>query len=301
VLHDQLSQIHVLEPEAHVRLVVAVAAHRVGELHPGEPPARVLLVEVDSEHAGEQLEQEPFDHAEDVVLVDEAHLDVDLGELGLAIEAQVLVTKALHDLEVAIVARDHQQLLEQLRALGERVERAGLVARRDEEVARAAGRVLQQVRRLDLEEAVAVEVLARDRHHLRARDQGALQLWASQVEVAMLEPLVLVRVDRVFDREGRCLALVEDRGFLDDDLDVTGREARVLHLAAAADLASDADDPLAAGLVAEIERGLIDGGVEHQLHEAAAIAQVDEDTAAVIAPALNPAEEHDVLVELLRA
>ena len=38
------------------------------------------------------------------LLVDERHLDVDLRELGLAIEAQVLVAEAAHDLEVALVA-----------------------------------------------------------------------------------------------------------------------------------------------------------------------------------------------------
>ena len=59
-----------------------------------------------------------------VLLDDEAHLEVDLRELGLAVEAQVLVAEAAHDLEVAIDARDHEQLLEDLRRLGERVELA---------------------------------------------------------------------------------------------------------------------------------------------------------------------------------
>ena len=66
----------------------------------------------------------PSIDAEDVVLVDERHLDVDLRELGLAIEAQVLVAEALDDLEVAVEARHHEELLEELRALGERVELA---------------------------------------------------------------------------------------------------------------------------------------------------------------------------------
>ncbi len=96
---------------------------------------------------------------EDVVLVDEGHLDVDLRELGLAIEAQILVAEALHDLEVPVEAGDHEELLEELRALGERVELAGVQAARDEEVARAARRVLHHEGRLELEEALLDEVV----------------------------------------------------------------------------------------------------------------------------------------------
>ncbi len=57
-------------------------------------------------------------------------VEVNLGELGLAVGAQVLVAEALDDLVVAVVAGHHQQLLEELRRLrqGEelaRVQREG--------------------------------------------------------------------------------------------------------------------------------------------------------------------------------
>ena len=45
------------------------------------------------------------DEAEDVLLVDEARLDVELGELELAVRAQVLVAHAAGDLVVAVEAR----------------------------------------------------------------------------------------------------------------------------------------------------------------------------------------------------
>ena len=64
-----------------------------------------------------------------VVLVDEAHLEVELGELGLAVAAQVLVAVAAGDLEVAVDAGDHQQLLELLRALRQGVDVARLEPR----------------------------------------------------------------------------------------------------------------------------------------------------------------------------
>ena len=100
------------------------------------------------------VEHRLADGREHVVLVDEAHLGVELHELVLPIGAQVLVAQAAGDLEVAIEAADHQQLLEQLRALRQRVERARLLPRRHEELARALGRRRHEHRRLDLDEAL---------------------------------------------------------------------------------------------------------------------------------------------------
>ena len=93
----------------------------------------------------------------------ERDLEVDLRELRLAIGAQVLVAEALDDLEVAIESGDHQDLLEDLRRLRQREELAGMHAARHEIVARPFGRRLGQNRRLDLEEALLVEVPADSR------------------------------------------------------------------------------------------------------------------------------------------
>ncbi len=106
------------------------------------------------------LDRHRLDEAHDGRLVDEAHLEVELGELGLAVAAQVLVAVAAGDLEVAVDAGDHQQLLELLRALRQGVDAARLEAARDDEVAGALGRALDQGRRLDLDEAVRVVDLA---------------------------------------------------------------------------------------------------------------------------------------------
>src|SRR5690242_21379003 len=56
------------------------------------------------------------------------------------------VAEAARDLVVAVEARHHQDLLEQLRALRQRVELAFVHARRDQEIARALGRGLGQDR-----------------------------------------------------------------------------------------------------------------------------------------------------------
>ena len=65
--------------------------------------------------------QHRLDRREDVFLGHEAHLDVELVELaGAAVGARVLVAKAGGDLEIAVEAGDHGELLELLGRLRQR-------------------------------------------------------------------------------------------------------------------------------------------------------------------------------------
>ncbi len=78
---------------------------------------------------------------EDILLGDVGHLEIELIELaGRAIGPPILVTKAGRDLEITIESRDHQQLLELLRSLGQGIELARVNAAWHEIVARAFGR-----------------------------------------------------------------------------------------------------------------------------------------------------------------
>ena len=96
------------------------------------------------------------------LLLRERHLQIDLREFGLAVGAQILVAEAAHDLEILLEAADHQQLLEDLRRLRQRVELAGIDAAGHQIVARALRRRARHERRLDLEESLFGQ-------HLRAR------------------------------------------------------------------------------------------------------------------------------------
>ena len=75
-----------------------------------------------------EFDQHDFDQCSNVVGIDKAHFQVELGKLGLAIGAQVLVAKAAGDLEIAFDAGHHEQLLELLRALGQRIKFVGMQA-----------------------------------------------------------------------------------------------------------------------------------------------------------------------------
>jgi hypothetical protein len=75
----------------------------------------------------EQPAQNRLDSIEHVLLGDEAHLKIELIELaGRPVGARVLVAEAGCDLEVAVEARNHDELLELLRRLRQRVEFAGM-------------------------------------------------------------------------------------------------------------------------------------------------------------------------------
>ncbi len=189
-----------LEAEAAVGAVRAEAEHRLVVGHPRPRRRR-------QREAG-RLEHRVHDglgDLEDVVLLDEAHLEVELGELGLAVGAEVLVAEAAGDLVVALVAAHHQQLLEELRRLRQRVPRARLEPRGHEEVARPLGRGAREDRRLDVDEVALGERLAHRADDRVAQEERLLHPLAPQVEHAVLEADRLVDVDVLVDRERRGL------------------------------------------------------------------------------------------------
>ena len=113
-----LVEVDELEPEAQVGLVGPET--RVGFV-PRDAPDRGRLVPGRRDDRGLHRRT---DHGHYVVGVRESHLRVELHELELAIGAQVFVAQAARDLVVAIESAHHEQLLEQLRALRQRVELA---------------------------------------------------------------------------------------------------------------------------------------------------------------------------------
>ena len=112
--------------------------------------------------------------------------------------------------------------------------------------------------------------------------------------------------------KGGVSALLKMVASSDDHLDLAGRELGVdgAHhlplllaelLAARAHRAAHADDPLGPHGLGEVVRLAGGLGVEDDLGEPVAVAQVDEDDVAVIAPARDPAEEDDLLADVGRA
>jgi hypothetical protein len=176
----------------------------------------------------------------------EGELDVELIKLARrAVCASVLVAEAGGDLEVAVEARHHVELLEHLRRLRQSKELARIDAARDEVVARAFGRARRQDRRLQLEEAGFDHASPHRCDDRAAPYDVVVHALAPKIEVAVGEALLFGRLLIDGDREGQGIAARQHLDLADPHLDFTRREVRV-HVArvASRDPASDANDAL---------------------------------------------------------
>ena len=140
------------EKNARIRPIAAIAVHGIGKTHPREGARQIDPNGFFAAIRGEDLEK--FEH---VLYAHKGHLQVDLGELQLAIRSLILVPKAACDLKIPLVTAHHEQLLHDLGRLGKRVEGARLKTARDQEIARAFGRRTSQHGRLDFQEAMLIE------------------------------------------------------------------------------------------------------------------------------------------------
>ena len=250
------------------------------------------------QHLGDQA----LHQRQEVVAVQERRLDVDLRELGLPVLTQVFVTEAADDLEVALEPGHHQELFEELRRLGQRVEAAAVQPARDQEVARALRRRPDEERRLHLQEAVTMEIVARRPGDRVADGEVAVHGRPSEVEIPVRQPRQLVDLGVVLDGERQRPGLVEDADVAHLDLDLAGGQLGVLRAgrAAADDPANREHEFAADGLGPGVSVGTA-ARIEDTLREPGAVAQVDEDEAAMIAPAMRPSHQRHRLPSVTAA
>ena len=280
-----------LDRVAQVGLVGAVFKHRLGI-------GNARPVRIDRTAIGEFLEHALDDrlhHVEDVFLLDEAHLHVQLVEVGgRAVGARVFVTEARRDLEILVEAADHDQLLELLRRLRQRVELARMQTRRHEEVARAFGRRRGDDRRLELVEIGVPHAFTHGFHDVGAQDHLVMQALATQVEEAIGQTGLFGIFQLAEDRQRQFLGLAQDFDIADIDLDLAGRDLRVDQaLVAQFHGAVDADHPFRARFFHRLEGGAV--AVTEHLRHTVMIAKIDEEHPPVIAHAMDPARKADGL------
>ena len=289
---EHLRHIRDFHAEPKVRLVAAVLVHRVVVLHPRKRKLEFAVaggLHQDREHC--------VDDPVHILGGDEGHLHVDLRELRLAVRPQVLVAEAPRDLVVAVHAREHQELLVLLGRLRQGVETARHDPARHEIIARAFRRALRHHRRLDIGEAGLVEIHADRLHDFMALAQADLHALAAQIEIPVRHAEVFgdLRGGLIVQRERRRFALVQNPDEVGTDFNVARRELRVGHVRRAGlDHAFDLDDVLAVRALREVPRLLRIARVENHLRHAVAVAQVDENHAAVVAYGLHPAAEADL-------
>ena len=132
-----------------------------------------------------------------------------------------------------------------------------------------------------------------------AQDDVLLDRRVSQVEVAVLEPLLLVRLTAAVDLKRQLVvdALAEDLDLLGDDLDLAGGELRVF----AGALAHGAGDGDGGFLVERLDHIHHVLGLHDDLRRAVEVAQDDKGkVAADDADVFHPAAERDVLARVFQ-
>ncbi len=275
---------------AGVWTVDAVVLHRFAVRHPLHGGHGV------AGHLAPEAADEALHHLHDLIAPHEGHLKVDLGELRLAVGTGVLIAEAAADLHIPVAAADHQDLLEELRRLRERVERAGQVPVGHEELTRSFGRALVQDRRLDLEKTILVEVPTGHLVQLVPGRQHPLHRGTAEVHIAIVHPeLFGGQFAEIIRKEWRIVGLVQDLQPRHDDLDLAGRQFGVLTADTDSHAAFDGDHVLVAEFTRRLHGRGIDPvfGIEDELGDAETIAEIDEDQSAMVAIGVHPPIQAD--------
>ena len=244
--------------------------------------------------AAELLEdpaQHRLDRREHILLRDEAHLDIELIEFaGAAVGARILVAETGRDLEIAVEARHHDELLELLRRLRQGVEFSRMQPGRHQKIARAFRARSGEDRRLELEKSLCLHARAEGIDDLPAQHDVLMQLFPAQIEESIAQPHVLGIVllaehgHRQFGGGSQNL----DLGHI--DFDEAGRHFGIFGARwAAPDRSVDPDHPFRAKLLGLGESRRI--RIHHALGYAIMIAKIDEQDAAMIADTMAPAGE----------
>ena len=160
-------------------------------------------------------------------------------------------------------------------------------------------RGLDEAGGLDVDEALFGEIVAGDAHDLGPREDVAHEVRAAQVEIAVLQSQLRLDVALFDDGERRGLRGREDFQRGDVDLDFPGRQVRVdRRLAAGTDDAAGAEDVFGADAEREVENLAFGALVEGELHDAGAVAQIDEDEGAKVSLALAPAVDDNLFADV---
>ncbi|RMO71602.1 hypothetical protein ALQ35_05713 [Pseudomonas fluorescens] len=286
---ELVGHVHQFQRNTQVWLVGTVAAHGFFEGHVRE------FAEFQIQHFLEQVADHLLGQAHDLFFIEEAGLDVDLGEFWLAVGTQVFVTEALGDLVVTVEASHHQQLLEQLWRLRQGEEGTGVGTARHQVVTRAFRGGPGQDRRFDVEEAVLVEEATDAGGHARTQTQLLGHFRATQVEEAVAQARFFANVGILVEWERRGFRLVQHFELVTQHFNCAGRHVGVHGTGRTqANLAGDLHNVLAAHTVGGGEAfGAV--RIEHHLGQTITITDIEENHPAVVAATVNPSAKGDFL------
>ena len=176
---------------------------------------------------------------------DKGHFQIKLVKIGgRTIRARVLITETRGNLEILVKARHHNQLFELLRGLGQSVELSRMQAARHQKIARAFGGRGSDDRGLIFAKSLVPHAAAHGGHHIRAQGHVLLQLFAAQIEIAVLQTGLFGVFLIAKDHQGQLGCRAQDFDLADKNLDLTGGQFGVHKLRVAGfDLTINANAP----------------------------------------------------------
>src|SRR5579883_2893212 len=167
-------------------------------------------------------------------------------------------------------------------------------AARDDELARAARRLLGQNRRLDLQEVALTEPFPKESDRAVTELEIEAHGITAEIEVAILQPEELVDLGRFIDREGRGAGGIQDLGGASYQFNLAGGEVWILHAGGTPlDRSLDSQDVLGPAGIGDLHGRGGDSRVKDDLRDAPAVSQIDEDQAAMATPKMDPSHQSD--------
>ncbi len=184
--------------------------------------------------------------------------------------------------------------------MGQRVELTWMETGRHQVIARPLGRRLEQDGRLHFEEPSLIEEIANVFDNPVAQFQVFSHPVAAQVQVAVLKPHHLIDLRLLVDYEGGRPSLVQDLDPFHLDLNEARRQFQVLApLRPPADASFDRQHPFRPRSLGRLMGSDGQVRVGHYLHQAPAVAQIDEGDAAVVSPPMHPSRQAHALANVL--
>ena len=294
ILH-YLGEIGQLISKANVGLVRAEALHCLGIGHTNEVLGKLLAAKF-----FQQLFQEALVHLHYVICRYEGHLGINLGKLGLTVSTQILVAIATGDLEITVEAGHHQQLLVQLRRLGQCVKFALMHTGGHQIISRSLGSGLAQVGGFNVDKAIFGIVISRDLGNAGARHNAALHVGTAKIQITVLQAELRVDLAILHNLEGRGLRNRKNAKIVYGDLDLTrGKIGVYCSLAAATNHALGTENELRAHAKCRAKDLSVGLFVKCQLNDACTVTQVNKDQRAQISLLLRPSHHAYSLTHVL--
>ncbi len=186
-----------------------------------------------------------------------------------------------------------------LRGLGQRVKTALVHPAGHKIVSRPLRRALHEHRRLNLQKAVLIEVVARHLGRLCAEHDVPLQIRPPQVEIAVLEPQIGRGVAVLHDLKRRGLRRREYAQLAHQNLERAGRKPVIDRPRTRTHHAAAGEHKLSPHREGLLKRRLVLRLVKDALDKPCPVAQIDEDQSAEVPLSRAPAADDDLFSDLL--